>query len=141
MTQVDAEPNFHPATEPNPVTRLRDRAAMAREDHHVRMARGSDFVIAVVRPKWVIVLGWTAKTQRKADHWQAAANVAFAFLLLLVSAFIARGVGGEAALMVLTAWIAPLLVLKLIRVQLTAPFGEDKHDDTTNKQDKGYEAT
>ena len=95
MTQVDAEANFHPTTEPNPVMRLRDRAATAREEHQRRMARGSDFVIAVVRPRWVIILGWTAKTQRKADHWAYAFNVAFAFLVMLVSAFIARGVARQ----------------------------------------------
>ena len=137
MTQVDAEANFTPAEEANPVTRLRDRAAMAREDHHARMARGSDFVIAVVRPKWVIVLGWTARTQRKADHWAYACNIAFAFLLLLVSAFVARGVAGKSPLMVLAAWVPPLLVLKLIRVQLTPPFGEDSN----TKEDKGYEVS
>jgi fatty acid desaturase len=137
MTQVDAEANFTPAEETNPVTRLRDRAAMAREDHQRRMARGSDFVIAVVRPKWVIVLGWTAKTQRKADHWAYACNIAFAFLLLLASAFIARGVAGKSPLMVLAAWVAPLLMLKMIRVQLTPPFGET----STTKEDKGYEVS
>ena len=133
MTQVDAEANFTPAEEANPVTRLRDRAAMAREDHHARMARGSDFVIAVVRPKWVIVLGWTARTQRKADHWAYACNIAFAFLLLLVSAFVARGVAGKSPLMVLAAWVTPLLALKLIRIQLTPPFG----GDTTTKAEHG----
>ena len=137
MTQVDKAANFHPTTEPNPVTRLRDRAATAREEHQRRMARGSDFVIAVVRPRWVIILGWTAKTQRKADHWAYAFNVAFAFLLLLVSAFVARGVAGKSFLMVLAAWVTPLLVLKLIRVQLTPPFGEDSN----TKEDKGYEVS
>jgi hypothetical protein len=84
----------------------------------------------------VVVLGVTAATQRKTDHWQAAANVAFAFLLLLVSAFIARGVAGKSPLMVLAAWVTPLLVLKLIRVQLTPPFGEET---TTTRKDEGYE--
>jgi hypothetical protein len=139
MTQVDAEANFTPAEETNPVTRLRDRAAMAREDHHARMARGSDAVIAVVRPTWVIVLGITAATQRKADHWQAAANVAFWFLLMLVSAFIARGVAGKSFLMVLAALVTPLLVLKLIRVQLTRPFEGDEHRD--DSKDGGYEVS
>ena len=139
MTQVDEAANFTPAEEPNPVTRLRGHATRVKEDHHARMARGSDFVIAVVRPKWVIILGWTARTQRKADHWAYAFNIAFAFLLLLVSAFIARGVAGKSFLMVLAAWVTPLLALRLIRVQLTPPFGEDSN--TKQDQDKGYEAT
>jgi len=138
MTQVDAEANFTPAEETNPVTRLRGHATRVREDHHARMARGSDFVIAAVRPRWVVVLGWTARTQRKADHWAYACNVAFAIVLLLASAFIARGVLGETPLMVLAAYAAPLLVLKLIRVQLTLPFeGDETHDDKTG----GYEVS
>jgi hypothetical protein len=137
VTQVDAEANFTPAEEANPVTRLRDRAAMAREDHHARMARGSDFVIAVVRPKWVIVLGITAATQRKADHWQAAANVAFAAVLLFTFALIARGILGRSVLMAVLAIAATLGAMKLIQIQISRPYGEEP----TNKQDKGYEAT
>src|ERR1017187_9667138 len=136
MTQVDAEANFTPAEEANPVTRLRDRAAMAREDHHARMARGSDFVIAVVRPKWVIVLGITAATQRKADHWQAAANVAFAAVLLFTFALIARGILGRSVLMAVLAIAATLGVMKAIRIQISRPYGEDNHD---NSKDGGYE--
>lgn len=135
MTQVDEAPNFTPAEEPNPVTRLRDRAAMAREDHRVRMARGSDFVIAVVRPRWVIILGWTAATQRKADRWQAACNLAFAAGLLLAFSLIARGVLGKAPPMAVSAMMATLGVMKLIRIQLTPPFSEDSN----TKRDEGYE--
>jgi hypothetical protein len=134
VTSVDAEANFTPAEEANPVTRLRDRAAMAREDHHARMSRGSDFVIAVVRPRWVIILGVTAATQRKADHWQAACNLAFAAVLLFT---IARGILGRSVLMAVLAIAATLGVMKLIRIQISRPYGEE----TTTKQDKGYEAT
>lgn len=137
MTSVDAEANFTPAEEANPVTRLRDRAAMAREDHHARMSRGSDFVIAVVRPRWVIILGVTAATQRKADHWQAACNLAFAAVLLFTFALIARGILGRSVLMAVLAIAATLGVMKLIRIQISRPYGEE----TTTKQDKGYEAT
>jgi fatty acid desaturase len=121
--------NFTPATEPptvNPVTRLRAAGDKAREDHYRRMAWASDFVIALIRPRWVIILGLTSTTERKTDRWQMAANVAFAFLLLLVSALIARGVLGNPPLMALAAYVVTVGVLKLVRVQLARPYAGDE---------------
>ena len=121
--------NFTPATEPptvNPVTRLREAGDKARADHYARMAWASDFVIAVIRPRWVIVLGLTSTTRRKTDRWQAAANVAFAFLLLLVCSFVARGVLGKSPLMALAALAATVGVMKLIRIQMSLPYEEDE---------------
>lgn len=130
---VSGDSNWHPATEPptvNPVTRLREAGHSAREDHYRRMGRVSDLVVAVIRPRWVVILGVTAATQRKADRWTAACNTAFAFVLLLVTSLTARGVLGKDPLMVLAALAATAGVMKLIRIQLTRPYEGDGGDGT-----------
>jgi len=114
---------------------LRETVAKARADHRERMAFLADTVVAIVRPRWVVTLPWTAATQRKADHWQLAANAAFTVGVLLNMSLVARG-------LLVTTVFAPVIpvvglaatftVLKLVRLQLHRPFGEEKsryHDD------------
>jgi hypothetical protein len=87
----------------------------------------------------VIILGVTAATQRKADHWQAACNLAFAAVLLFTFALIARGILGRSGLMAVLAIAATLGVMKVIRIQLTRPFeGDEQREDS---KDGGYEVS
>lgn len=129
MTSTEAEANFIPAQPSGPAARVRDTAARVREDHAARKALATDTVIRLIRPRWVVVLGVTAATQRKADHWQAAANAALAAVLLLVTGLITRGLLGTTVLMVAVTYAATGGVMKLIRIQLARPFAGDEEDE------------
>jgi len=91
---------------------------------------GADQLVAAARPRWVVILGVTASTQRRADHWQATANVAFAAALLVIFALIARGLLGKTPLMAICAITATAGVLFLVRIQLSRPFNDEEDQET-----------
>ena len=128
MTDTATEEDHAPAGGGNPVSQVREAAARVRAEHDARMAIAADALIWLVRPRWVIRLGITASTPRRADRWQAAANVALAALILPVAGLAAKGLLGVCPDMVVTAYAATLGVLKLIRVQLQPPFGDPEPD-------------
>lgn len=99
---------------------LRESIAQARENHRKRMEILQETAVAVVRPKWVVHVPWTA-AERKADHWQLAVNVAFAIGVLLNMCLVARGLLITTAFAPLTPIVglgATFTVLKLVRLQL-----------------------
>lgn len=129
----EAEGNFTPAGNAKTgVNSLRAAAAKAREDHYARMTAWRELALKVARPRWVIVVGAAPAPCRHtaawrvgaADRWQVAANVAFAFAVLLVTGLLARLVLGKVPLMPIAAIAAAAGALKLARIQLATPAGE-----------------
>jgi hypothetical protein len=66
----------------------------------------------------VIVLAVQPVPRRGRRHWEMAGMVAFAGVVLLISALVARGVFGESALTVLSAFAATSLAVAVVRVEV-----------------------